>query len=862
MMSQMNNRTRSTTRRKHNDKNKSSSSTADTGPLRNLDMNVMANNNAFSAGVNSHHVEKKKILNGISTGVPKRGSRRIRKVSSSSSSPRQSINKSASSSPNPTVSILKKQTNHDFSPSSWCRLRPLLLSCKPKHAPAIDNNNKENNSNKEKSLSPNHDTCKDILKETQYQRQRQEKEMKQLIQLHQQQRRSATTKRVQFDLHGNQIIYFTAATTNYTKSYYNNMSIPQVKGFMKRVLFSPSITSTSSSTTSSNMSMNADTSPSTTKNLNNSCMITSSLYEKDSANDCDNKNEENFNNNDNNAKSENKSITDEIDSIFSKGKTAQYTTHQYPNACKYYLETLAKLDKYSYPSHHPLRTAAISHLNDTYHCMRTLEHSSDIVKMGLKHETQQEHMKALKKYTIAFHIRKNTLGPNHYSLPILLNMIGSIQIKRGEWKEAKEIFELALYGRLEKDTMTIAGKTNVRLSTKAVSMREMGKICELSGRGDCDDEALDWYHDSLDCILVKHCHHRRYGGSHSHSNDTENNDLICKKETFNMIQDNINDDNIILMQSCNVRLVNDMTKNVNDLSSSSSRTTTMRKQPKHIIPSEEMEVYLESKSFGGKRTTTNLSAFYDTFFQNRQIIASKNISVHVAMTLHQIANIHCKRRHYTLALATYNSSLRGMRVALGNKHPNVAAVLGNIGNIYKEMKEFDLAYAIYQDVLKIELQNLGFGHPEIIVSMHNIAMIEKCRGNYKKSIELYREVLSVQLSRQERSMKWFHSTAVTYTCLGDVEERDGNILAAISAYKDALSTRTQYIDKLHPDLGKLLHKIGCLNTIRGNYRDAAIFYAKALRLYEFNNITDSRVMIILRDQADVLGKIAFNTSTV
>ena len=103
---------------------------------------------------------------------------------------------------------------------------------------------------------------------------------------------------------------------------------------------------------------------------------------------------------------------------------------------------------------------------------------------------------------------------------------------------------------------------------------------------------------------------------------------------------------------------------------------------------------------------------------------------------------------------------------------------------------------------------------------------------------------------------------MTYSCLGDVEEKDGDYKASVIAYKQSLSIRTQYVDKFHPDLGRLLHKIGILNSMYGNLRDASIYFAKAIRLYEFNNIDDSRLMEVFRDQADVFGKIAFNTSTV
>jgi tetratricopeptide (TPR) repeat protein len=183
---------------------------------------------------------------------------------------------------------------------------------------------------------------------------------------------------------------------------------------------------------------------------------------------------------------------------------------------------------------------------------------------------------------------------------------------------------------------------------------------------------------------------------------------------------------------------------------------------------------------------------------------------------------------------------------------------------YTENHYFNKTWWYYCIDENCESLNLGFENLEVIVTMvHNIAMmIEKCCGSFKDPKSLYCETLSIKLGRKEQTIKWYNSTAVTYSCLGDVEERDGGYQAAIIAYKEALSIRTQYIDKFHPDLGKLLHKIGVLNALHGNLRDASIYFAKAVRLYEFNNIEDSRLMVVLRDQADVLGKIAFNTSIV
>jgi tetratricopeptide (TPR) repeat protein len=653
------------------------------------------------------------------------------------------------------------------------------------------------------------------------------------------------TQKVHFDLSKNKVYGASSSSASSSRLLAADDSflspLPQIKGIMKRIVFGTDMESNNDDV----QSPSSLPSPTTAQTCT---LLTTALKPKHKMN---NKNKKETNKSmidasaaKNNLFKEESAITNEINELIQKGKKAQHTKYQYPKASKYYLEAMSKLDQHAYPEYHQLRTATLQLLNDTHHAMRSLEHSADIVKMGLRHEEKNELLKALKMYTVAFRMRRDAVGKNHPTLPVLLNMLGSVQVKRGELKEAMQIFELALYGRLKSDNMRVVGKTNVNNGTKAVSMREMGQIHEMLGQ---EDDALEMYHESLECIIKRNEEDKKITTANIDENEPADDSTSATSSSST---------NISECEICLVTAAHTIENNVQDGPSSPIP------HEQHQLENQEMEVYIEDKSYMGKRNASNLGAFYNIFFNSNRLLLSTNISIHVAITLHHIANIHRKRQHYALALSSYEAALRGMKTSLGKKHPNVAAVLGNISNLHKDMKNYDLAYEIYQDVLKIESSNLGFGHPEVIVTMHNIAMIEKCRGNFKNSKSLYREVLSIQLGRKERTIKWYNSTAVTYSCLGDVEERDGGYQAAIIAYKEALSIRTQYIDKFHPDLGKLLHKIGVLNALHGNLRDASIYFAKAVRLYEFNNIEDSRLMVVLRDQADVLGKIAFNTSIV
>ena len=67
--------------------------------------------------------------------------------------------------------------------------------------------------------------------------------------------------------------------------------------------------------------------------------------------------------------------------------------------------------------------------------------------MGIQHEDKNQLIKSLRMYTIAYRMRRDSLGVDHPSLAVLLNMMGSVQVKRGEYGEAMKIYELSLKGR-------------------------------------------------------------------------------------------------------------------------------------------------------------------------------------------------------------------------------------------------------------------------------------------------------------------------------------------------------------------------------------------------------------------------------
>jgi len=230
--------------------------------------------------------------------------------------------------------------------------------------------------------------------------------------------------------------------------------------------------------------------------------------------------------------------------------------------------------------------------------------------------------------------------------------------------------------------------------------------------------------------------------------------------------------------------------------------------------------------------------------------------IDIAMTLHQIGQIHRRSNRHAAALSAYNASLRGMRDVLGTQHGIVAAVLGNIGNLYMETGDYDMAFAIYQEVLGIETLTLGLSHPEVAVTLHNIATIECSRGNFADGVSLYRQVVDMQKIRYGNE----HITvAVTLSCLADAHEKLRNVNRATKAYEEALKIRIAVLGKSHLDVGRLMHKLGRLASSRKDYAVADIYTTRASEIYEVNKLGPDHVFVceMARDCADIRAQLAF-----
>ena len=242
----------------------------------------------------------------------------------------------------------------------------------------------------------------------------------------------------------------------------------------------------------------------------------------------------------------------------------------------------------------------------------------------------------------------------------------------------------------------------------------------------------------------------------------------------------------------------------------------------------------------------------------RQPQGEEGAEIDIAMSLHQIGQIHRRSNRYAAALSAYNASLRGMKEVLGSQHGNIAAILGNVGNLYMETGDYDEAFTIYQEVLGIETIHLGLSHPEVAITLHNIATIECSRGNFSEGVSLYKQVVDMQKIRYGSE----HLTvAITLSCLADAYEKLRNVNGAIKTYEEALKIRIAVLGKSHLDVARLMHKLGRLASSRKDYGIAEIYVLRAAEIYNENRLEPDHVFMreMARDRADIQAGLAFGS---
>jgi tetratricopeptide (TPR) repeat protein len=527
------------------------------------------------------------------------------------------------------------------------------------------------------------------------------------------------------------------------------------------------------------------------------------------------------------------------------------------------------LKRAKYPEDHPTVLKTIQYLNTAHHALSSLENSANIVKMGIKYEDAGDWVRALKMYTIAYRIRRDNLSRSHPSLIVLLNMLGGVQLKRDEFEEAMEIFELAL-----KDDFRLPANGDIRdedlhgdddsddrpggekhvhehkeadvspvpkrarswgspktanercgasnLLAKSVAYREMGSIYERWGEM---DTALQMYHKSLDCIA-----------------DYKN--ISWEPPSLTVIP---NHRLMSISPTSNKQDVRETSPPLGSIPLVSPSTGACGPSTSGSSPTEPGTP--ESPTSGPTQSVTNTESTPDDDEDdvNNTTITSCRMSVateqDILLDLESVQLSRSFIRHATVAKSHKEDDGQfesGMECFLGECGDSTGG--SRVGGRAAASSAPLVSSSCYDVFFQDNGDDRGSGrrsrkshrkkdastaNVDIALTLHQIGQLYRAEGEYDWALAAY----AVSLRGMKQELGTNHpNVASIMGNIGNLQKEMGDLNSAYETYQQVLAIESYRLGLSHPDVAITLHNIATIDAARGNNQNALTLYEQVLSL--------------------------------
>lgn len=157
---------------------------------------------------------------------------------------------------------------------------------------------------------------------------------------------------------------------------------------------------------------------------------------------------------------------------------------------------------------------------------------------------------------------------------------------------------------------------------------------------------------------------------------------------------------------------------------------------------------------------------------------------------------------------------------------NIAQAKNSLGLLYRQLARYQEAKEIHEEALELRKRALGQDDPKTMESLHNLAMVYGDLGKYQEAEQYFLQVLTIEEQAKGPDdtdvADTLNELALTYLEQGRFAEAETATRRTLAIYEQA------HNDAEHPDLTYPLDTLGRIEEKRGDYRQAEIFYQRAL----------------------------------
>ncbi len=402
-------------------------------------------------------------------------------------------------------------------------------------------------------------------------------------------------------------------------------------------------------------------------------------------------------------------------------------------------------------------------------------------------------------------------------LATILNRLGSLYEKRGWYRRAIEVNDLALQMRRQDRASEDAGLAE-SYQFLASSYHAWGNY----------DQAEARYRQALNVRL------RVLGPEHLDVAESMN-DLA----SLLYDQDDLEEAEILCREALRIR-----------------RAQLSRGRHEEIGESMNLLALIIQES-GDYETTETL--LLDALEIRRTVLGRRHLKV--ASTLNNLAVLYQGQGRFEQAETYMQEALKIEQETLGREHPSVATSLNNYARLLREQGDLDQAEMLYRQALMIRKQYFGDNHRVVATSLNNVAYLLRQKGAREDARPLYEEAIAIwkktlgpdhpdvavgmhNLAMLLRDLKQYETAAEQYEAairiyekampqrhtglagallgLAKLHVQDGRPDAAEPLFRRALDVRQAHLEPGHWRIASLQSQLGACLVQLQKYQDAEV----------------------------------------
>jgi tetratricopeptide (TPR) repeat protein len=439
-----------------------------------------------------------------------------------------------------------------------------------------------------------------------------------------------------------------------------------------------------------------------------------------------------------------------------------------------------------------------------------------------------DHAKAEQMYQRALNIREKALGPEHPDVANVLTNLATLYRRKGDYAKAEQHSQRALNIKEKAVGPEHPDVANV-LNNLANLYRDKGdyaKAVQMHQRAlNIREKALGPEHPDVAQSLTNLATLYREQGDYAKAEQNFQLTLNIKEKALGPEHPDV------ALSLTNLAILYYEKGDYAKAEQNYQRALNIREK---VLGSEHLDIAYSLYNLGDLYIEKGDYAKAEQMHQRALNITEKALGAEhrgVSLVLNSLAILYTRKGDYAKAEQMHQRALSITEKALGAEHPEVAQFLTNLANIYIEKGDYVKAEQMHLRALSITEKVLGSEHPVVASSLSSLADLYYKKRDYAKAEQLIQRALAIG----EKALGPEHpNVANSINILAVIYRGNGEYAKAEPLFQRALAIQEKALGPEHPDVVKYLDNLAVLYAANGDFAQAVAVQSRANSVGERN----------------------------